>query len=88
MAEPTEIPVYITDSQAQEGLEKLSQGHKEVFATLLLDVLYDRFWCRTHDIDYCNPNVGKAKLKLYKELVELDYFIRHPIPDTSEQVLG
>jgi len=47
---------------------ELSEEDRERFQNHLIDVLHDRFWCRINGIDYIDPNVQKAKGKLYEEV--------------------
>ena len=57
-----------------EGIESLSVEQKEAFTSIFLDVLNDRFWCRTNDIDYCNLDTRKAEQRLLQQLRDLRYF--------------
>ena len=46
----------------------LSDGKRRRFGEKLESCLHDREWCRIHNIDYSNPNVGLARAELYGEL--------------------
>jgi hypothetical protein len=50
-----------------ELVEKLPLKDRDKFDKLLLDVLYDRYWCRQHGINYTDPDVKKAKEELYNQ---------------------
>ncbi len=50
--------------------ENLSPQHVTIFNKVLYNCLYDRSWCRSHKIDYVNPDCLKAKEILYKEQFE------------------
>ncbi len=54
----------------EEKIERMSEKKQEKFRTLLIDVLYDRYWCRVHSVDYVNPDVQKAKEELYRQFFE------------------
>lgn len=46
----------------------LPKKERKHFSKELEDCLYDRGWCGDHKIDYLNPDLTLAKLKVYKEL--------------------
>jgi len=58
-----------------EQVEKLSEEDRKQFDKRLLDVLYDRYWCRNHNINYVDPDVEKAKGFLYQEMFDKERFL-------------
>jgi len=54
-----------------EKIAKLPEEKQVEFRNRLQDVLYDRFWCGAHRINYVDPNIQKAKEELYEELVKM-----------------
>ena len=47
---------------------RLSDGERRKFGEKLESCLHDREWCRVHNINYSNTNVGLARAELYGEL--------------------
>lgn len=55
----------------EEILSKITEEEALHLENTLVANLYDREWCTKHEIDYCNPNVDRAReityLKYYKK---------------------
>ncbi len=49
------------------SIERLGKNERFDLNKELLDHLYDRCWCANHDINYSDPNVLQARVKLYVE---------------------
>lgn len=52
----------------EKEINTLSDEDKIKFQKELIDVLYDRFWCRNHGINYAEPDSKKVKEILYTDL--------------------
>ena len=51
----------------------LPEEDRRRFENRLGDCLYDRDWCKKYGINYCNPDVGLARVELYIELYASKY---------------
>ncbi len=56
--------------KAERKIKQLPSLEKSLFREKLLDVLYDREWCRRNEVNYVNPSVRAAKRALYREIYE------------------
>lgn len=48
-----------------ETIENLTKKEIENLEERLLNNLYDRRWCEENNINYCNPDVTKARELVY-----------------------
>ena len=48
-----------------KNIEDLTEKEIETLEETLLNNLYDRRWCGENNINYCNPNVTKARELVY-----------------------
>ncbi len=58
----------------EEEIRRLNPEKRAELTKLLVDVLNDRVWCKTHGIRYTTLEAEKAELILYRELKEFGYF--------------
>jgi hypothetical protein len=53
----------------EEILASLTPEEAITLEKLLMNNLYDRDWCEKHEIDYCSPDIEKAR-----EVTYIKYF--------------
>ncbi len=54
----------------EEKIRELNDDDRRKFGKILIDNLYDRYWCKMHKIDSVDPNIQLAKEKTYYEMYE------------------
>ena len=64
--------MQIKKMNINEKIRGLNDDDKKKFGKIFTDNLYDRYWCRSHKIDYADPNIQIAKEKTYQEMEERD----------------
>jgi CheY-like chemotaxis protein len=62
--------------------EQVPPAEREHFSEQLIDALNDRYWCKYHGINYQDPHIHLAALKLCKEL----WSERHVPQETGKNV--
>ncbi len=53
-----------------EKIRELDKKDGRKFNKLLLNNLYNRYWCKRHEIDYTDPDFKIAREKTYQEMIK------------------